>query len=165
MFTGGFCPSPVQLFCAKKVLGFLARFPMVPAVWWEFLLWSLTRLWIEFVLILLPSLVHWPHSAACCRKLHLWTSGVVNTHKFRQYSCHSSTYQSLSRIDLMIGNSLAHNLITKVEYLTWGILDNSPMLLVLRIPGGELVGVESKFHCWSTSLVEVGLGKWMGHLL
>lgn len=62
----------------------------------------------------------------------LWRSKYPQAH---QYSCHSNTYQSLSRIDLIIGNSLARNLTIKVEYLTRGISDHSPMLLTLRIPG------------------------------
>lgn len=48
---------------------------------------------------------------------------------------HSSTYQSLFSIDLMLGNSLTRNLTIRVEYFTWGISVHPLMLLVLQIPG------------------------------
>lgn len=51
----------------------------------------------------------------------------------RQYSCHSSFYQTLSRIDLAVGNQLACQLTTQVEYLTRTISDHSPLLLRFRL--------------------------------
>lgn len=48
------------------------------------------------------------------------------------YSCCSSIYKSLSRIDLAVGTELMLPLISDIQYLARGISDHSPILLSIN---------------------------------
>lgn len=73
----------------------------------------------------------------------------------RQYSCHPSTYYSLSRIDLILGNPLAQNVTSRVEYLLRCISDH-PVLLMLKIPGADRVSSPSwKLNPFWLSVIDV----------
>lgn len=59
----------------------------------------------------------------------------------RQYSC-SSSYQTLSRIDLAIGSESVLPLVRVVEYLPRSVLDHSPMRVQLAL--GHVAGVPAQ---------------------
>ena len=51
----------------------------------------------------------------------------------RQYSCYSSSYRTLSRIDMAVGSEEILPLVKGVEYGLKGVSDHSPLVLTIKI--------------------------------
>lgn len=62
----------------------------------------------------------------------------------KQYSCYSSSHQSLSRIDLAVGSALLLPLVSAVEYLPRSVSDHSPLRVQLRLGPDVLLPK----RCW-----------------
>lgn len=150
-----YVPPPYNCSVFKKIIGFVTRFPAIPAVimgdFNAIIDPHMDRLRTD-VQIGNSEVTQFGRLLREVAFIDLWRSKYPLE---RQYSCHSSTFQSLSRIDFMLGNSLTRNLVVKVEYLTRGLSDHSPMLLVLLLPGSRRAASPSwKLHPFWLSVID-----------
>lgn len=51
----------------------------------------------------------------------------------RQYSCHSRTHATLSRIDLVLGNMEALNVVEEIVYEPRGVSDHTPVIATVKV--------------------------------
>lgn len=65
---------------------------------------------------------------------------VRNPNK-QQYSCFSSSYSTLSRIDLALGNGEASQIIKDIAYQPRGVSDHSLMMVSVNLEGKKTLGV------------------------
>ena len=82
--------------------------------------------------------------------LDLWR---VRNPGIQQYSCYSSTHNTLSRIDMALGNYLALQMVGKVIYLPRGVSDHSPMVLTLN-QGGQKIQRDWKINAHWCELIK-----------
>ena len=61
-----------------------------------------------------------------------WDIWRVKHPDLRQYSCFSSTYSTLSRIDMALGNGACLQVVSKISYYPRGVSDHSPLVLSLN---------------------------------
>lgn len=83
-------------------------------------------------------------------RLFMEEVGLVDLWRVRnpgalQYTCHSISHSTLSRIDLVLGNARALQLLEKIAYWPRGISDHSLMVATLR------VGESKPRKSWSVS--------------
>lgn len=89
----------------------------------------------------------------------------------RQYSCHSRTHATLSRIDLVLGNEEALNAVEEIVYEPRGISDHTPVITVVKLGEHhsrgswkvnpfwlELIGEEEKMMEGLTEFIKINLG-------
>lgn len=89
----------------------------------------------------------------------------------RQYSCHSRTHATLSRIDLVLGNEEALNVVEEIVYEPRGISDHTPVIASVRVGGQygrgswkinpfwlELIGEEEKMMEGLSEYISINLG-------
>lgn len=67
----------------------------------------------------------------------VWRTRFPST---KQYSCYSTSHQTLSRIDLAIGSDSVLPLVGEVEYLPRSISDHSPLRVKLVLGGAPSLG-------------------------
>lgn len=98
-----------------------------------------------------PSVDHYPAGTQTESPFSLQFSGIGIQDIWRQcnpstlqYSCCSSTYQSLSRIDLALGTDQKVPRLLDVSYRGTGLSDHSPLLLSFHT-------AQPKWKCWRVS--------------
>lgn len=129
-----YVPPPYNCSVLKKVLTFLAKYPNVPSIVMGDFNTTVDPFWDKVQMDTVPqshSLTPFGRMLGEVGLLDIWR---LKHPGIRQYSCHSSTYQTLSRIDLAIGNQLMCQLVSQVTFQTRTVSDHSPLLLQLGLP-------------------------------
>lgn len=71
----------------------------------------------------------------------------------QQYSCYSTSYSTLSRIDMALGNNRALQITEKIVYMPRGISDHSPIVPTLKL-GGRSAQREWKINPYWFELIK-----------
>lgn len=137
VFITVYVPPPYNCSVLKRVLPFLTKYPNVPGIILGDYNTIVEPHWDRVNSTAQPpinTLTPFGRMIAELGLMDIWRSKHLGV---RQYSCHSSTYNSLSRIDMAIGNPLACQLTTCVKYLPRTMSDHSPLLLQIKIPNSS----------------------------
>lgn len=129
-----YIPPPYNCSILKKVLTFLAKYPTVPSIVMGDFNTTVEPFWDKVQVDTMPQGHQFTPFGRMLGEVGLFDVWRLKHPGIRQYSCHSSTYHTLSRIDMAIGNHLLCQLVSQVTYQTRTVSDHSPLLLQISIP-------------------------------
>lgn len=85
----------------------------------------------------------------------------VQNPRVQQYSCYSTSYSMLSRIDMALGNDRALQITEKIVYLPRGISDHSTMVLTLKLGGKRAQGEWKINPYWFELITKKQMGSYL----